>query len=308
MIMLPSESNGKVPRRRLRNVMTVDLEDWFHVTNFSRSISRNDWRSCPSRVQHTVPRLLDLFAAHGVTATFFTLGWIARRFPQMIRRIAEAGHELATHGDEHRLLTDLSAKEFRRQLVRSRDAIEQAAGQPVHGHRAPTYSLRGSTAWAIEEMLKTGLKYDSSVFPFGPRRDPRFCDARFPCFLYNHGSGVLVEYPLTTLRVAGANVPVAGGGYFRFLPYAVVWGAIRWLNARGRPAIMYLHPWEIDPHQPRVFQASWLAKFRHYYGLRRTEHKLEKLLSDFRFESIRALFWSREKEVYLLTPEREKDD
>ena len=286
----------------MKNVLTIDLEDWFHVTNFTRCISRDDWESCPTRLQHTVPRLLDILAKHQAHATFFVLGWVARRFPSLIRRIRDAGHELATHGDEHRLLTELSSTQFRKQLLRSRDTIEQPAGERVFGHRAPTYSMRGSTDWAIQILLEAGFQYDSSVFPFGARRDPRLCDSRVPCRLYNHGSGALVEYPLSTLRLLRHNIPIAGGGYFRFLPYSFIRWGVGCLNRQGHVAIMYLHPWEIDPHQPRVTDASWLAQFRHYYQLEKTESKLERLLSDFRFGSIRDVFFSPQTQRYELVP------
>ncbi|MBI4003949.1 MAG: DUF3473 domain-containing protein [Candidatus Omnitrophica bacterium] len=286
------------------NVLTIDLEDWFHVTNFAGCISRRDWRSCPTRLQETVPRLLDLLDAHGARATFFALGWVARRFPRLIRRIGEEGHELATHGDAHRLLSELSPAAFRRQLLRSCDAIEQAGGQRVLGHRAPTYSLRQRTAWAIPILLEAGIQFDSSVFPFGFRRDPRLCDSRLPCVLEDHGSGPLTEYPLSTRRVAGQNIPMAGGGYFRLLPYAFIRQSIQQLNRAGHRAIMYLHPWELDPQQPRVRTASRGARFRHYHHLDRTEAKLRRLLSDFRFASIREVFWSPRSQRYEVIPQQ----
>jgi len=287
----------------IRNVLTIDLEDWFHVTNFEPYINREDWHSCPPRVQHTVPRLLEILAQYHSHATFFCLGWIAREFPHLIRRIADAGHELATHGQEHRLLTRQTSAEFKEQLILSRDAIEQAGGVPIFGHRAPTYSLRQSTEWAVRILLEAGFQYDSSVYPFGPHWDPGLCDSRFPCHLYDHGTGEIAEYPLTTYRLAGRNLPVAGGGYFRLLPYPVIRWAIRQLNQEGKPAIMYLHPWELDPYQPRVSHASWLARFRHYHQLEHTETKLKRLLSDFRFGSIREVFWSARTQRYELDPQ-----
>ncbi len=288
----------------LYNVLTIDLEDWFHVTNFEPYISRDEWKSCPTRIQHTVPRLLDILAEHDSHATFFALGWVARRFPALVKRISEAGHELASHGDEHRLVTVQSPEEFREQLLRSRDIIENVTGQQVLGHRAPSYSFRKSTDWAIQVLLESGFQFDSSVFPFGTRRDPRLCDARFPCLLYNHGSGAIVEYPLSTIRMAGLNIPIAGGGYFRLLPYPFIKRSIHDLNQEGHRAIMYLHPWELDPDQPRVDRASWLARFRHYHQLDRTEAKLRALLTDFRFGSIREVFWSQESRRYEVVPQR----
>lgn len=288
----------------VQNVLTIDLEEWFHVSNFSRCLSRQDWSACETRIQHTVPCLLDLLAAHDARATFFTLGWVARRFPSLVRRISEAGHEVASHGDEHRLVTDQSPEEFRAQLLRSREAIEQACGERVVGHRAPTYSLRRGTDWAISILLEAGFEYDSSIFPFGTRQDSELCDARFPCRLSDRRSGALVEYPLSTLRVAGCNIPIAGGGYFRLLPYSFVRWGIQQLNREGRRAITYFHPWELDPGQPRVLQASWLARFRHYHQLDHTESKLRQLLSDFRFGSIRDVFWSEPARRYEAEPQR----
>ncbi len=292
----------------MRNVLTIDLEDWFHVSNFSHQITRDDWHACPTRIQYTVPRLLDLLADYRARATFFTLGWIARQFPSLIQRISDEGHELATHGDEHRLVTSQSPDEFREQLLRSRDSIEQAGGQQVLGHRAPTYSLRKTTDWAIQILLECGFEFDSSVFPFGSRRDPDLCDSRFPCHLMDHGAGMLTEYPLTTLRVMGCNIPIAGGGYFRLFPYPLIKWAILQYNQSGQPAIMYLHPWELDPQQPRVPNASWLARFRHYHQLETTEDKFRRLLTDFEFGSIRDIYWSPITKRYELTPQTDAAD
>ena len=175
------------------HVLTIDLEDWFQVSNFEPYIRRDQWPDCQTRLVKTVPRLLDLLAQHQARATFFALGWVARRFPKLIKRISEAGHELASHGDEHRLITSQSPREFREQLLCSRDAIEQASGTPVLGHRAPTYSLRKRTDWAIQIMLEAGFQFDSSVFPFGPRQDAALCDSRVPCLMYDHGAGALAE-------------------------------------------------------------------------------------------------------------------
>jgi polysaccharide deacetylase family protein (PEP-CTERM system associated) len=286
------------------NVLTIDLEDWFHVSNFETVIPRSAWDGCPTRLQETVPRLLDLLAEADTRATFFALGWVARRFPTLLRRIAAGGHELATHGDEHRLVTRQSPEEFREQLRCSTDAIEQASGQRVFGHRAPTYSFRKRTDWAIGILLECGLQYDSSIFPFGTRRDPELCDSCVPCLLADHGAGDLVEYPLSTFPVAGHHIPIAGGGYFRLLPYTFLRWAMRRLNARGQRLITYFHPWEIDPEQPRVHDASWLARFRHYHQLDGTEEKLRRLLSDFRFGSFREVFWSSRSGRYEILPQR----
>ena len=291
-------------RTSVVNVFTIDLEDWFHVSNFDRVIRPEDWATCPTRLQETVPRLLDLLAAHRIHATVFALGWVARHFPGLIRRIAAEGHELATHGDEHRLMTRLSPEQFRAQMARSVDAIQQESGQRVFGHRAPAYSFRKQTEWAVAILLEAGLQYDSSIFPFGNRLDAQLCASRLPCWLNDHGTGAIAEYPLSMFQVAGVNIPIAGGGYFRLLPYAFVRWAIQRLNAQGERVIMYIHPWEIDPHQPRVAQATWLARFRHYHQLERTEEKLSRLLADFRFGSFREVFWSERTGRYETVPQR----
>jgi polysaccharide deacetylase family protein (PEP-CTERM system associated) len=290
---------------KFRNVLTIDLEEWFHVTNFEPYIKRDGWGGAqyPTRIQHTLPRLLDLLAEFDAKATFFTLGWVARHFPDLVRRMVQAGHELASHGDEHRLVTKQTPEEFRKQLVDSRDVLQQVGQAPVYGHRAPTYSLRKSTDWAFKILLEGGFQFDSSVFPFGPRLDKALCDSRFPCRLGMHDAEALAEYPLSTMRVAGCNIPVAGGGYFRLLPYPLVRLAIQQLNAIGQPAIMYLHPWELDPEQPRVPQASWLAKFRHYHQIEQAESKMRLLLGDFQFGSVRDVFWSPRTQRYELVPQ-----
>ncbi len=293
-----------VAAHSMLNVLTIDLEDWFHVTNFEGVIRREDWSICPSRLQYSVPRLLDLLDEFQARATFFTLGWVARQCPELIKRIQARGHELASHGDDHQLVTQQSAAEFEAQLHRSCDTIEQLTGQPVKGYRAPSYSFRKSTEWVIPILLERGLEYDSSIFPLGARRDSRLCDSRFPCWIQNHGSGTLAEYPLSTARWAGMNVPIAGGGYFRLLPYNLVSRGVQALNRQGHRAVMYLHPWELDPGQPKVTQAPWLARFRHYHQLHRTEQKLRCLLREFRFGSIRDVFWSPRSNSYDIVPQR----
>ncbi|MDD5218321.1 MAG: DUF3473 domain-containing protein [Candidatus Omnitrophica bacterium] len=294
----PPSVSGSMP-----NVLTIDVEDWFHVTNFENHIRRDDWDRCETRIQYTMPLLLDLLEEHNTRATFFVLGWVAERFPWIVRRIAEAGHELASHGQDHHLITDITPENFRRQIWKSRDVVEQVTGELLRGYRAPSYSLRKSTDWAISVMLEAGFEYDSSVFPFGFRCDPAWRHACFPYRIYDQGVDFVTEYPLATIPCAGHNMPIAGGGYFRLLPYGVIRWAVREINRKGFPAIMYLHPWELDPDQPRVHEASWLAKFRHYHQLGNTESKLTQLLRDFRFYSIRDVFWSRESQRYENVPQ-----
>ncbi|MDP3920513.1 MAG: DUF3473 domain-containing protein [Candidatus Omnitrophota bacterium] len=286
-----------------KNILTIDVEDWFHVTNFESQLPFSRWNKLASRIQYSMPRLLDLLAKYRAHATFFTLGWVARRFPSLVKRIVREGHEIASHGENHRLVRGQRPREFRNQLVASRDILEQISGEAVKGHRAPSYSLDSSTLWSVGILFESGFEYDSSVFPFGFRRDPEWCDKRFPCRLGDDGLGSIAEYPLSTLRLAGRNLPVAGGGYFRFLPYSFTRWAVKQLNEEGHSAVMYLHPWELDPGQPRVRNAPWLSRFRHYHRLESAEAKFSRLLADFRFHSIRDVYWSRWTERYEITPQ-----
>ncbi len=281
--------------------MSVDLEEWFQVTNFERAIPRLEWERCQWRIQETLPRLLDLFAQYQVRATFFVLGWIAQRHSALIRRIHEAGHEIASHGYDHRLVTKMSYAEFRQQLCQSRTILEQVTGKAVLGFRAPSYALYKETHWIIDELLQAGFTFDSSIFPYGDRAAPGFCDSRVPCVL-SRGGGNLTEYPLSVVTLCGIDTPIAGGGYFRLLPYQIIRQGVRKLNAQGKPAIMFFHPWEFDPGQPRVRTASWLSRLRHYLNLEHNEDKLEKLVQEFRFASIRDVFWNSATCVYDTVP------
>ena len=262
--------------------MTVDVEDYFHVTAFARHVSPAQWDSLESRVCRNTDRLLELFDGAGVRATFFVLGWVAERYPALVRRIAEAGHELGSHGFAHQLVYDQTPAEFRDDLRRSRAAIEAAAGVPVTGYRAPTFSITPRSLWALDIIAAEGFAYDASVFPirhdrYGLPSSPRHVHAR------QTGHGPLWECPGSTVRIAGVNLPVAGGGYFRLLPYAWTRWGMRQLNDReGIPAIFYLHPWEIDPGQPRLGGSS-LSRVRHYRNLARTEGRLTRLMSEFAF-------------------------
>lgn len=286
------------------NMMTIDVEEWFHVTNFEPYITRGEWVQCESRIEYGLTRMLDLFKTYNAKATFFCLGWVAERVPALIKRIAREGHELASHGQNHKTVTYQTPEEFRRQLVDSKQIIERISGERVDGFRAPSYSIGQRTDWAVQILLESGYRYDSSAFPFGFRREPGWCDTRFPRMFYAHGLGELAEYPLSTYPLLGQNLPIAGGGYFRLFPYWLIKKCISKLNEQGHPAIMYLHPWELDPKQPRVTQANWLVKFRHYHGLEKAFHKLERLLQDFDFYSIRDVYWSRERNAYAIKPQR----
>jgi polysaccharide deacetylase family protein (PEP-CTERM system associated) len=267
------------------NAMTIDVEDYFHVSAFEGSVQRSSWDSLESRVVRNTDRLLELLARANVQATFFVLGWVAERYPALVRRIAEAGHEIGSHGFGHRLVYNQSPMEFREDLQRSRAVISDAASVALDGYRAPSFSITPRSLWALDVIREVGFTYDASVFPirhdrYGLPSAPRHFHA------LKQEAGILWECPASTVRVAGTNLPIAGGGYFRLLPYAWTrWGIAHLNRYEHRAAIFYLHPWEIDPDQPRM-PASYLSRVRHYTNLRKTEERLLRLLRDFRFATL----------------------
>ena len=263
----------------MRNALSVDVEDWFQVGAFENVIARDAWETLPRRVEINTDRVLALFEAAGVKATFFTLGWVAERHPALIRRIADAGHEIASHGWDHRRVFTMSAAEFRADLKRAQKAIEDAGGQSPRGYRAPSFSIDARTPWAHPILADEGYAYSSSVAPiahdhYGWPGSPRFA--------WRPVAGAdLIELPVTTVAFAGRRFAAGGGGFFRLLPYRFSSWAIARVNERDeRPAIFYFHPWEVDPGQPRVADASARSKIRHYANLDVMEAKLLKLLRD----------------------------
>jgi polysaccharide deacetylase family protein (PEP-CTERM system associated) len=269
-----------------QNVFSIDLEDWFCVRNLSGVISRDDWERCESRVERNTFLLLELLAHHRVEATFFVLGWVAERHPDLVREVERRGHEIATHGYSHRLLTTLNPEEFRADLGRSLEVLARCSSAPVRGFRAPSFSITRKTWWALDILRRSGIQYDSSIFPVGFHPDYGIPDAPLDAHRLPEG---LFELPMSCAEVFGRKVPCSGGGYFRLFPYAVTRALMRRCNQQGRPVIFYLHPWEVDPEQPRV-PLSPLNRFRHYNNLDRTAERLERLLGDFEFTSIRRLF------------------
>jgi len=264
------------------NAMTVDVEDYFHVSVFDGVVARDTWDAQPSRVAESTGRLLDLLAAHRVHATCFVLGWVAERFPQLIARIAAEGHEVASHGYWHRLVYEQTPGDFRADIRRARDVIEQACGVKVRGYRAPSFSITEQSLWALDVLVDEGYEYDASIFPIRHDRYGIPDAARDVCRM-PAGGATIIEVPGSTVRIAGTNLPIAGGGYFRLLPYGWTKRGIERRNRdEGQPAIFYLHPWEIDPGQPRL-PASLLGRFRHYRNLDHTERRLRRLLADFTF-------------------------
>jgi polysaccharide deacetylase family protein (PEP-CTERM system associated) len=270
------------------NALTVDVEEYYHAEAVAQALGPRR-RGLPSRVARATERLLDLCDRLGARATFFTLGVVAHRHPGLVRRIVERGHELASHGWDHTPVYELGAEGFRRDLRRSRHALEQAAGRPVRGYRAPTYSLRADTPWALPVLCEEGFLYDSSVHPVAHDRYA-FPDApRFPHVATEVDGTPLWEVPVGTARFAGRNLPV-GGGFFRLLPLGLVRAAIASVNRReGRPFLLYVHPWELDPGQPRL-PLGRLAGFRHYVGLAGAEAKLAAVLGEFAFISVLDAF------------------
>ncbi|MCB1631455.1 MAG: DUF3473 domain-containing protein [Pseudomonadales bacterium] len=270
------------------NAMTVDVEDYFQVSAFEHCVPRSDWQRLPCRVEANVDRILDLFAENGVKATFFTLGWVAERYPQMIARIVAAGHELASHGWEHIRANTQNRSQFQDDIVRTKALLEDLSGSAVNGYRAASYSISTDNLWAHEVLADAGYSYSSSIVPV---RHDLYGIPDAPRFAYRSAEGRLLEIPITTITLAGRNLNCGGGGWFRLFPYAFSRWAMNSVNeGEHQPCIFYFHPWEVDPEQPRVSAANARARFRHYLNLGRMYDRLECLLQDFR--------WGRVDEVF----------
>ncbi|HJZ74732.1 MAG TPA: XrtA system polysaccharide deacetylase [Vicinamibacterales bacterium] len=273
--------------RPVVNAMTIDVEDYFHVSVFDGLVPRHAWERMESRVCANTERLLEIFDDANVQATFFVLGWVAERFPGLVRAIADQGHEIASHGYGHRLVYDLTPRAFRDDVRRAKDLLESTTNERVHGYRAPSYSVTPKSLWALDVLIEEGYTYDASIFPIHHDRYGIPISPRQPYVL--HRTAPLVEAPGSTVRCGPFNLPIGGGGYFRILPYAWTrWGITRLNEREHRPAIFYLHPWEIDPDQPRL-RAPALGRFRHYFNLNRTEERLRALVRDFTFATMLTL-------------------
>lgn len=271
------------------NAVSFDLEEYFHAEVFAGVVRAEVWPTLPSRVVDATQRVLDVLAEAGTAATFFVLGWVAERHPGLVRAIRAGGHELASHGYDHKMITRLSRKQFSDDVRRAKKVIEDIAGTEVIGYRAPTFSVVRETLWSLEVLAETGYRYDSSIFPIVHDRYGIPNAPRFPHRVVT-GSGLEIgEFPLSTVCALRWCWPVAGGGYFRLLPYRVTRRAVRHLNeVEGQPAIVYLHPWETDSDQPR-FRIGPLRRLRHGINTRTTESKLVRLLRDFRFAPVREV-------------------
>ncbi|HQT86686.1 MAG: polysaccharide deacetylase [Acidiphilium sp. 37-64-53] len=272
----------------IANALTIDVEDYFQVQAYAGAIDRADWDKIPRRVEANTDLILTALARHGTRATFFTLGWVAERHPALIRRITAAGHELASHGYGHQLVTDLTPQQFRDDLTRAKAILEDIGGVAVAGYRAPTFSIGPRNPWAWDVLAETGHTYSSSVFPV---RHDLYGAPSAPRGPYQPAACNLVEIPMTTVQLLGRNLPCAGGGYFRLLPYAAYRFGVRHLHRReGRPAIFYSHPWEFDPAQPSVPAAKWSSRFRHRVNLARMPARLDDLLADFTWDRMDRVF------------------
>jgi polysaccharide deacetylase family protein (PEP-CTERM system associated) len=283
----PSPADPAVPRRAplapgreggaLRNALTVDFEDWYHGIE----IPLSEWSGFEDRIASSGTRLLDLFDGAGVKATFFVLGHLAERHPDLVREVARRGHEVATHGWSHTMIYHMTPSSFHDELKRSIELLEDLAGRPVRGHRAPYFSITERSLWAFDVMARLGIAYDSSVFPVAGYRYGIPSAPRWP-YAVRAAGRELMEFPITVWRLAGQNLPVAGGAYFRMFPYLVTASAFRAINRGGHPVTFYLHPWEIDPKHPRIRLPRRIAA-THYLNLGATEPRLLRLLHDFRF-------------------------
>ncbi|MDQ4419647.1 DUF3473 domain-containing protein [Sphingobium sp. DEHP117] len=270
------------------NALSVDVEDWFQVGAFETTIKRADWSACESRVMRNTDRLLDLFARRNVKATFFTLGWVAERHPDLIRRIVAAGHELASHGYDHQRVFTFTPEQFRADLRKSRALLEQAGAVPVRGYRAPSFSIDARTPWAHALLAEEGYSYSSSVAPV---RHDHYGWPEAPRFAYRPlADSSLIELPVTTARAFCRTIAAGGGGFFRLMPYGFTRWAVGQVNRTDqRPAIFYFHPWEIDADQPRVANAPLKSRLRHYTNLATTEAKLDRLIVAFRWGRVDAV-------------------
>jgi polysaccharide deacetylase family protein (PEP-CTERM system associated) len=275
------------------NAMTVDVEDYFQVSAFEAHVDRAQWQTWPMRVEDNTLRILDLFARHQVRGTFFTLGWVAERYPELVKRIVSEGHEVASHGWDHVRVNTQTSAQFRMDIDRTRKLLQDISGQPILGYRAASYSIGAGESWAWEQLAEAGHRYSSSIVPI---RHDLYGIPGAPRFAFDTAGGRLLEIPITTVPLAGRNINCGGGGWFRLFPYFFSrWALARVNEVDGQAGIFYFHPWEIDPHQPRPQGLGIRARFRHYLNLNRTYARLEQLLTDFRWGRMDEIFLAGEK-------------
>ena len=271
------------------NALTFDIEDYFQVEAFKNYVSYDEWLKYPCRVAENTQKILDILDERDVKATFFILGWVAERFPDMIEKMADGGHEIASHGYAHHMVYKQTREEFEEDLVKSLDILESLSGAKVIGYRAPTYSIIEESYWAFDTLIKHNFLYDSSIFPIAHDRYGVPDGERFPYVVTRENGTSIQEFPLSTVRLGKWNFPIAGGGYMRLLPYSVLKMGLRHLNRRQRSGIIYLHPWELDPEQPKIPNIPTSTRFRHYVNLHSTAGKLRRLTRDFEFAPVRQI-------------------
>ena len=276
------------------NALTVDVEDYYQVSAFEGVVDRADWGQLPSRVERNTDLLLAMFARQGARATFFTLGCVAKQFPDLVRRVVQQGHELASHGFDHTRVTQLTPESFRKDVMDTKSLLEDIAGVTVRGYRAPTFSIVADNRWAFDILADVGYEYSSSIYPvkhdfYGWPSAPRFA--------FHHQQSGMLEVPVTTVRIFNRNLPCGGGGYFRLYPYAFTKWSLRHVNeVDHKPCVFYMHPWEIDSDQPRQKGLSWKTRFRHYLNLHRMEDRLSNLLRDFHWGTMEEVFLTNRSE------------
>ncbi len=271
----------------ITNALTIDVEDYFQVSAFAPYIDRSHWDSRECRVERNVDQILKLLAEHNVQATFFTLGWIAERYPKLVRSIVDGGHELASHGYGHERVSDLSEAQFFEDIHSAKSLLEDIGGTKVQGYRAPSFSIGSQNLWALDTLQRAGYRYSSSIYPI---RHDHYGMPDAPRFAYEARDG-LMEVPPTTMRMFNRNLPSSGGGYFRLLPYSLSRWMLRQVNSKdASPAVFYFHPWEIDKNQPRVQGVGLKTRFRHYVNIGRMEQRLGRLLQDFRWGRMDHIF------------------
>ncbi len=272
----------------LRNALSVDVEEYFQVAAFERTIDRAAWDSAKSRVEYSTHRVLDLFADRSVKATFFVLGWIAERHPSLIHRIVAEGHELASHGYDHTRVHQYTPVQFRDDVTKTKAILEDLGGVAIRGYRAPSYSINGRNLWALDVLHETGHVYSSSIYPI---RHDLYGMPEAPRFAFRFKPDGILEIPVTTVRWGGSNYPCGGGGYFRLLPYSLFRWALRRVNEMDRQSgLFYFHPWEVDPAQPRVQGAPLKSRFRHYLNLNSMHDRLGRLIDDFEWDRMDRVF------------------
>lgn len=269
---------------QILNALTVDVEDYFHVSGFSSTIARSEWDDKESRVDNNTCYLLDIFDEQDVKATFFVLGWVAERYPSIVRKIHARGHEIACHGYSHKLIYRQSKDVFRQETINAKRILEDEIGVNVKGYRAASFSIIDQSLWALDILVEAGFEYDSSIFPIRHDRYGIRTAELWPHRLGTPSGYEIVEFPISTIQVFGFRIPIAGGGYFRLYPYAVTKGGLSIINKSNRPFVFYVHPWEFDVDQPRI-NASWRARFRHYHNIHRSAERTRRLLGDFKFST-----------------------